>query len=189
VPAFPPATLALSALGGLWLCLWRGRWRWWGAAVVAAGFALGPQTPPDLLIDGDGKLFAARREDGEILLAARGRLGMEAETWLRRAGVAAPIRRDPALRCDRLGCIAAVKGRAVAFVRDRRALAEDCFAADILLTAERVPRRCAAALVIDRARLARGGAYALWLTPSGVRVESVAGGRGRRPWARSGGPQ
>lgn len=185
VPAFPPATLALAALGGLWLCLWRGAWRWWGAAAIAAGFALGPLSPPDALIDGEGKLFAVRRADGAMLLSARGRLGFDAETWLRRAGVASPTRDEDGLRCDRLGCVAQARGRKVLFVRDRRALAEDCGTAEVLLSAEWVPRRCAR-LVVDRDDLAAGGAHAIWLEPDGPRAESVAAARGRRPWTRAG---
>lgn len=183
LPAFPAATLALAALGGLWLCLWRGRWRWWGAAAIAGGFALGPLPPPDLLIDGEGKLFAARPAGGGLELSARGRLGVVAETWLRRAGLEGPASGE-AMRCDRLGCIARVKGETVAFVRERPALAEDCRAASVVLTAQWAPRRCAAATIVDRDDLAAGGAHAIWLDATGARVESVAAARGDRPWAR-----
>jgi len=187
-PAFPPATLALAALGGLWLCLWRGRWRWAGALALAGGFALGPVAPPDVLIDAEGKTFAVRRDDGALVVSARGRIGFDVETWLRRAGKTEPVRHDPAMRCDRLGCLAQVRGRTVAFVRDRQAMAEDCAAADILLTALWTPRRCAAELVVGGDRLAAAGGHAIWLDAAGARIESVAAARGERPWTRAAAP-
>ncbi len=36
-PSMPVAALALMALGGLWLAIWRRRWRWLGLAPIAAG--------------------------------------------------------------------------------------------------------------------------------------------------------
>ena len=36
--------------------------------------------------------------------------------------------------------------------------------------------------VIDPASLARDGAYAVWLAPSGIRLLSVHGQQGDRPW-------
>jgi competence protein ComEC len=46
-----------------------------------------------------------------------------------------------------------------------------------------VRRRCpATAGVIDRFDLWRQGGHAIWLEKAGVRVETVNGVRGRRPW-------
>ena len=41
VPAMPAAALIAIAVGGLWLCLWRSRWRFLGVAVIAGGLLLG----------------------------------------------------------------------------------------------------------------------------------------------------
>ena len=48
VAGWPGGVVALAAavhqrldrhhtLGGLWLCLWRGRWRFWGVPMILAG--------------------------------------------------------------------------------------------------------------------------------------------------------
>jgi len=42
IPAFPAYAFALMVLGGLWLCLWRRRWRVLGIAAMALGVALAP---------------------------------------------------------------------------------------------------------------------------------------------------
>ncbi len=39
-------------------------------------------------------------------------------------------------------------------------------------------------VVIDRFDLWRRGGHAIWLSPEGVRVETVRAHRGERPWVR-----
>ncbi len=39
-------------------------------------------------------------------------------------------------------------------------------------------------MVIDRFDLWRRGGHALWLSPEGVRVETVRAQRGERPWVQ-----
>src|SRR5215210_6695620 len=38
-PPLPMFGVVLIVLGGLWLCLWQQRWRYWGLAGIVAGFA------------------------------------------------------------------------------------------------------------------------------------------------------
>ena len=73
-PRLPMYGLVLIALGGLWLCLWHGRWRVWGLAGIAAGFATMLLTrPPDIVLADLGRLLAARAADGELLRRPRRR--------------------------------------------------------------------------------------------------------------------
>ncbi len=62
------------------------------------------------------------------------------------------------------------------------ALAEDCWIADMVVSLVPVRRPCPAAGVVDRFDLWRNGGHAFWVEKSGVRVESVNGLRGDRPW-------
>ena len=65
LPAMPTWGLGVIAFGGLWLCLWRTRWRLLGAPVVALGLAsVMFSRPPDILVDADGNLMAVRSADG-----------------------------------------------------------------------------------------------------------------------------
>ena len=55
------------AAGGLWICLWRTRWRRWGLVPVAAGALWALLTPaPDLIVTGDGRHLALRTDDGRL---------------------------------------------------------------------------------------------------------------------------
>jgi len=193
----PLAALLLVVVGGLWLCLWRRRWRLWGLAGIAIGLATLPlSSVPDVLVGREGDLLAVRGADGRLWLSTDRRAQFSAEFWLRRAGQredGAPTfpRAGPAdgaaLACDPLGCIYRRAGHVVALVRDARALREDCARASVLVATVPVRRHdCAAPLVVvDRFDIWRSGGHALHLTPEGVRVESVRDRRGRRPWVRS----
>ncbi len=72
----------------------------------------------------------------------------------------------------------------MSLLRSPGAAYDDCAEADVVVALVplrhvrcRGPRR-----VIGRFDLWRAGAHAIWLTPDGVRVESVAAARGDRPW-------
>ena len=184
LPAMPMWGLVAIALGGLWLCLWRRRWRLWGLVAVSAGLAsIALVRPPDILIDDRGKLLAVRTERGLALSKPRA-ASFVGGTWLRRAGLVAEPwpGSDGRLVCDSEGCIYRARGHVVALVKAEGALAEDCWVAGLVVSVVPVLRRCASATVIDRFDLKRQGAHAIWLEDGGVRVMSVNGERGERPW-------
>lgn len=147
----------------------------------------------DILVSGDAKLLAVRAADGGLMLSSRRARGMLAETWLRRHGPRSQARwpadgisDDGRLRCEAIGCVLRKGEWAVAISRDSRALAEDCAAADMVISLVPVRGPCLTPeIVVDRFDLWREGAYAVWLSEGGaVRVESVRSRRGRRPWTR-----
>ena len=199
VPAMPAGALLAIAVGGLWLCLWRSRWRFLGIAVIGGGMVIaGLERRPDILVDGDARVVATRGADGQLWLSTRQRGRFVSDVWLRRDGQAETLtwprngRRAPAagLRCDTLGCIQQQGERTIAFVRDPRALEEDCRRAGLVVSLVPTWDLCPGpATVVDRFDLWRSGGHAIWLEPEGARVESVAERRGERPWvARRGGP-
>lgn len=190
--AMPLASLVLIALGGLWLCLWRKAWRLLGLVGIAAGLTLWPLArTPDILVDGDGRLFAVRSADGGLALSSKRRARYAGEMWLRRAGEAEPApwpedgpSGDGLLNCDDLGCIYRAKGQVAALVSDPLALIDDCVVATVVVSLVPVRGACPVVpVVIDRFDLWREGTHAIWLDEAGVRVQSVAAARGSRPWS------
>ena len=204
VPAMPLWGLAAISTGGLWLCLWRQRWRWLGVIGLLAGTA-SPWliAQPDFLVNADGRLLAARAaESGRFYFTSAPPRGFAAETWHERLGgpqlypwpslSRADLRSgegrsgaDGSLRCDPAGCSWRYQGFLVALPQQPRAITEDCRHADVVISARMAVRyRCPSArIVIDRNDLWRGGTHALYLDPAqGLRSVSVAQSRGRRPW-------
>ncbi|HKU94322.1 MAG TPA: ComEC/Rec2 family competence protein [Vineibacter sp.] len=191
-PALPGASLWLLTLGGLWLCLWRTPWRWWGLAPAAIALLLGPlQRPPDILVSGDARLVGVRTADGGMLLSSGRIERFTADSWVRRAGAEQaglwPVGTESAdgrLRCDVLGCVYRRAGGRIAIVSKVDALVDDCGAVDMLLSLVPVRRRCPAVRqVVDRFDIWRNGAYAIWMDDAGgVRVENTRQARGDRPW-------
>jgi len=192
VPAMPTSGIVLIALGGLWLCLWRRPWRFAGlAGIVAGALTVATNQPPDVLASGDGRLFAVRTPEGEMLVSSGRAKRYDADIWARRSGEADaetwPRTGSAAqgrLTCDPLGCIYRARGQSVALIQDGRALADDCVKATVVISRE--PIRTSVCdtmpLVIDRFDLWRKGGHAVWLSEEGARVETVADRRGRRPW-------
>ena len=187
LPAYPLAALLVMVAGALWFALWRTRWRFAGLIAVAGGLALATTgTRPDLLVGLDGTLVAVRAADGSLATLIEGRGRFELERWLEHDG--APVGTRPVSRglaCDQTACVATLKGRRVAIVRQPSALAEECARADILVLRVDRPAWCArpGAVVIDRLAVARGGTHALRVTDRGIEIETVATWRGERPWA------
>jgi len=202
VPAMPAWGLAGIAAGGLWLCLWRRGWRWLGMA----GLAFGSISPwliatPDLLIGSDGRLTAARAADGVhfYLSGSVPPRSFTGEVWwqrlggpllypwpaLRRADTEGRSGVDGSLRCDLDGCAWRYQGFLVALPKRPQAITPDCRHADAVIALQmQVRYRCPAAhVVIDRFDLRREGAHMLFFDrDTGIRVQTVAQSRGRRPW-------
>jgi competence protein ComEC len=190
MPAWPTGELTLVSLGGLWMGLWRRRWRWFGLIPLLVGLAVAYWTPqPDILVGRDGATVALRVPDGSLKLLTQARDTYSADEWLRRDGdtrisedaVAHP---SDGVICDALGCVAkAHGGMRVAEVFRPEALAEDCADADVVISKAPVRSTCAGpTLVIDPAASVRSSGFAIWLGPS-IRWQSVEEFRGHRPWS------
>jgi competence protein ComEC len=198
LPAMPLAGLVCLTLGGLWLCLWRGRWRHGGTVAVLAGIAsIALPAPPDVLIDAEAKVIGVRTPDGGLALSPTQAARLERASWVQQAGLSQPspwpdlqagagtggATESSGMRCDGSGCVLRAEGRTVALMRRIDAVEDDCRHADVVVSL--VPLRGAClqpTVVIDRFDLWREGAHAIWLDEDGVRVATVNGLRGNRPW-------
>jgi competence protein ComEC len=187
VRALPPVSLLLFAAGLLWLALWRQRWRLLGIVPMAIALSLAFMSPrPVLLVDESASAVAIRAEDGRLaILGGRG-AAFEVENWLRADGdVRTTSSPDLGVgtACDALGCVGTGAGvGVVALVNRAEAFAEDCRAADVVVSRWTAPQGCSLhAHVIDRERLDRFGAHAIYVRDGTLEV-STAYPEVRRPF-------
>jgi competence protein ComEC len=192
IPAMPTAAFLLMVAGGLWLALWQTRWRLAGAALIAGGIALAPTLRlPDLLIGRDGALVAVRDDDGRLSAVGAGRTSFELSRWLEHDGDARTPRetgrdaKSASVACDRVGCRATVRGLTVAVAQHPAAFLDDCRRAQIVVAGIVSPKSCTAPkAVVDFFAARRAGTHAIYIEDDGsLRVETVAGMRGLRPWS------
>ncbi|MBX9796141.1 ComEC/Rec2 family competence protein [Sphingomonas sp.] len=196
LPAMPTGAFALIVLGGLWLVLWRTRWRLLGAAPIMAGALWAVLTPaPDLLVTGDGRHVAVRLADGRLAML-RERAGDYVQSVLAENGGVdgAPWLIDGAddARCSRDLCLIerVAGGRRWRILATRSLdrvpitpLLAACAAADIAISERRLPRRCTPRwLKLDRAALSATGGVAITLASG--RVTAVNRPGDAHPWRR-----
>ena len=193
LPAMPSGAFALMIVGGLWIALWRTRWRRLGAIPLAFGAIWAIATPPpDLLITGDGRHVAIRTPAGLALL--RERAGdYTRSTLAENAGFdGEPLVLDDVAgsRCSRDTCVTdwISAGRHFRILATRSVyqlpyadLIAACAGADIVISERTLPRRCQPRwLKLDRRALARTGGIAITLS-SGA-VTTVRRGGDDHPW-------
>ena len=190
VATMPVLTLLAIVAGGLWVCLWRGTWRLAGLAIASIGlFTLGSLPKPDLLIDREAKIVAARTHADTLAFSGGTRKSYSLEQWLKADGdprAPGDVLKERGFRCDELACVASVKDKKVAFVRHPAALAEECARADIVISQLPIDRSCRKARVtVDVIDILERGAHALYLEGQSVKITTVAEQRGVRPWSHT----
>jgi competence protein ComEC len=192
----PLVALAISYLGIVFACLWRGRLRWIGLPMSAA-VALWPRpAAPVAWIAADGDDAAVVQAGREVALKP-GMRAYATQLWAQRRGFAFPDDPDAAQRalfdCDKKAClpIGAYRPAIGAWWTKRKPSAERldavCDGADIVILRAAVPPppSCARAVVLDRAAFDLGGAAEVFAVPAGGwRISWSPPLRGDRPWSR-----
>lgn len=175
----PMSAFLISMVGGLWLCLMRGRWRRSGIALVLGGLLAIPLTPrPDILINETGKLFAVRLPDGRLGLSHTSRNKFAASKWLQEDGQRNLVHwsqnfgTKPSVRCDGLGCLYENDRHKIAFVRHPSALSEDCRMTELVVAYSWRRRICpnSDTSTISLRDLSKNGAYAVYLQQDGLKL-------------------
>ncbi|MEG3165623.1 ComEC/Rec2 family competence protein [Sphingomonas sp. PB2P19] len=193
LPAMPEGAYAAMIGGGLWIALWRTKWRRLGVLPVLFGASWALATPaPDLLVTGDGRHVAVRTAAGLALL--RDRAGdYVRDTLAENGGLDGEpllLADQPDARCSRDLCMTDIPAggrrwrilatRSVYLVPSAELIAA-CRGADIVVSERALPRRCSPRwLRLDRGMLRRTGGVAVTLGTG--RVTTVLEAGDRHPW-------
>jgi competence protein ComEC len=185
-PSFPGWSMALIALGMLWIILWRSKIRFWGGLPIAIGL-LGwlSISSPDLMLSADGKQIAGRI-DGELRMLKGRANSFTPKQWANGTGATifdkAPKDHSD-WRCDDLGCVYQLGDQTIAFPNSFEGQAKDCRRADLVVTPFYLYDRECAARVIDRRARQDNGHIWMWFSGDGLRQQSTRDIQGVRPWS------
>jgi competence protein ComEC len=185
VPPMKTAFLVLAASGIIFICLWKGRLRWLGAAPVLAALIQPWVTKaPDILVDESARVIAVSDGEGRLMFAP-GRAGrFVREVWAERYAASAEKWPGGDMACDKSGCVMSRGGKKVLLAFDPAALAEDCGEVDVIVSTVAAYDLCRQGFIIDRIHLARRGTHALWVTEGDITARSAADAVGERVWMR-----
>ena len=190
IASAPSIALPVAFLGLLFICLWRGPWRWLGLPAALA-VSLWPRAPaPDVWIAADGANAAVRQAD-QALLAQLDAKRFAADLWARRRGLTVQEDAAKGFACEKAICRSPVTAPVRLSVWQKRiAPSEDqwqglCAGAQIVVVRARayVPDLCSPALVLTGDDLAQTGSVEIWRHGDGWRWVQAQALRGNRPWS------
>lgn len=189
IPAIPAVSFELMVAGGLWLTLWRTRWRLLGLPLALGGAVLAPTGDrPDIIVARGGALVAVRGPDGLLSALPAAHSRFDLTRWLERDGderKPADVQKATAFSCDGIGCTSKVAGVLLTVSLHPASVDDDCARGRIVVLLDRKPSDCTVPkLVIEGRDVWRQGTHALYADASGgfevVTVESIRAGR---PWS------
>ena len=187
VASAPPAALAVSFLGLMLLCLWKGRLRWVGLPLALAVNLWPRPAAPDIWVSSDGGAAAVR--EGRAAAPTRPDVRRFAlDLWMRRRGLAEG---EAAFACRRYVCTATrplpvrlINAYSVKTPPDLDGL---CRSADVVVLRGAplaIPPACVQTLVLTGRDFAAGGSAELYRRDGGWRVVWAQDLRGTRPWTK-----
>ncbi|HPD83695.1 MAG: ComEC/Rec2 family competence protein [Alphaproteobacteria bacterium] len=196
IPSFPH-WIFIGMVLCLWtMMVWKGRIKYFLLLLffILVGLATFYKQP-DILVSSKVDLISLRDNQGQLWLSSGRKERYTAENWLRLNGQDSKDKRlwpregsvaDFPLICDPYGCRGQINGQKLAVAFQNKAWQEDCAWADILISQTPVnDKKCAAKTIIDYFDVWRSGAYALWLTPNKIKIQTVEGVRGKRLWTQT----
>lgn len=199
-PTMPVASFGLIVAGGLWIFLWKEKWRLWGGIPLALGLSLMALTrPADIFVTGDGRHVGIREAHGEFAMLRTRSGDFIRGMLLESAGVKGKVTDLddwPGAKCNRDSCTVTLSeggakdGRKWTLLAMRStyylpalALSAACQRADIVVSERRLPESCKPRwLKADRALLRQTGGLTINLASG--EIESVRERSGDHEWMR-----
>lgn len=196
IASAPDPVLAISFLGVLFMCLWRGSGRWLGLPLAAAVLLWPKPSAPDLWI-ADGGAVAAYSRGPEAVALRPGVGAFASELWSRRRGLALADTTADQWVCTRFSCFPRPSAQAPVALwwgrkaPDAAALDALCRSAPVVSVRAAVaslPAGCEGRLVLDAVDFEKG-AVELRRHDGGRWTARWSGDvRGDRPWSRRSDP-
>ncbi len=196
LPSMPVIAFGLVIWAGLWICLWRERWRYLGLIPAIIGALLITTTrAPDIYITGDGRHVGIRNERGELAMLRTRSGDFIRDMILENAGVegeSQPLEDWPNAACNADSCLVVLtrNGRDWILLATRSshyisalALSAACRRADIVVSDRYLPASCQPRWIkADRDLLSRVGGMTIDLEKQ--KISTALARTGRHEWTR-----
>ena len=178
LPSLTESGVCLSALGLLWLCLWRGRLRLFGIPMLLLSFvSITQHQPIDVFISANAKQTIVRLPDGSYTALKGTTRSYAVHSWLQSEAQEDLIPlSESGIPCDATSCTYTKNGHSLIMVTKPQAegaLDAACTQSPDILVAERYLKstRCLnPKTLIGKNELADYGAHALRFTPNGIEI-------------------
>ncbi|NDE91550.1 MAG: ComEC family competence protein, partial [Alphaproteobacteria bacterium] len=195
-PAMPFYALLLVTFGGLWVCLWKKRWRFLGLIPFVLGSLTFLITPrPDVFVADDGITLAVRLADNRLAVRSKSLEDFTVQSWLQRNGKYAGdfTQMDnwfdvmetggvEDIQCSGAVCILTRHTHRIAFPMNKEALAGLCASADLIIAATSASASECPEKTITPQTAEQGGAYALFVNADGI-ITKRSDLNDQRPWS------
>ena len=196
LPSISNFVFAFVLLGGLWLCLWRQKWRYFGILpLIFGGMMMANIRPADIYITGDGRHMGIRNSDGELAMLRTRSGDYVRDMLLENAGIEGETQQLedwPNANCNKDSCTIIISqgGRDWTIVATRSshyipalALSAACRRADIVISSRWLPKSCKPRWIkADRALLSQTGGMTIDL--NNRKIKTVLSETGRHHWTR-----
>ena len=196
LPSMPVFAFGLVVLGGLWICLWRERWRYLGLIPAFIGaLMIVANRAPDIYITGDGRHVGIRNDHRELAMLRTRSGDFIRDMILENAGVdgqSQALEDWPNANCNADACLVSLtgNGRKWVLLATRSAryisaleLSAACRRADIVVSERRLPASCQPRWIkADRDLLSRVGGMTIDLEKE--EISTAIAWTGRHEWTR-----
>ncbi|MGE4350930.1 MAG: ComEC/Rec2 family competence protein [Bdellovibrionales bacterium] len=199
-PSMPVWAFGLITGGGLWLCLWRQRWRYAGLIGILLGsiYPFLAQTP-DLYLSDDKPVWAVRLHDGRMAVGGKQKEDFTISQWRQNSlnpdmlylGKRPPETVSEDLHCTERHCLFTPNAPAPKVFLplpkiEEAAYHEVCGRNDTLIIAFRPLPGCNTGLpVIDSTDLEKRGAHTITFREGKPLIRTARTGKEQRPWTPS----
>jgi competence protein ComEC len=179
------AVLFITA-GGLWLCLWRRRWRFYGLGSAVIGLVVAFFHPrPDVWVEQQGRLVGLQMDDGTFYVTSKRAGKFAHDMWLQKAGIKNSRNLKDAspyvVHCKDETCTYEKNGTRLTFSAHHKFWTPPkC--GDITINLAKEPVKCEQGIVISSKELSENGSYAIWLDKGKIELSSAGETDKGRPW-------
>ena len=181
-PPMPLWGLLLAVFGGLWLCLWKNKNRFWGLPV----FLFSIFTPfftvlPDMYISNTD--FAFKNKENQLVFKEGNGNPMMQNVWLEENRQKKKI----SIICPYGLCIYEKHNFKIGYAHTKIGAYDACQMTDLdaLFINASFYESCKAKRLFYRNDILKAGTYAVYLRPDKIEITAVNQGKGFRPWTIS----